>query len=86
MGPNNAIYVKILPPFCHLYICKLRNERKKLHHHMEYPLYMINISKGSLSLPKRMSFRQKNRNIFPEKGAGGGQRLFGTFPKIHRFW
>ena len=27
----------------------------------------------------------KNRNIFPEKGAGGGHRPFGNFPKIHPF-
>ena len=32
-------------------------------------------------------FRRKNRNIFPKKGGeGGGQRPFGTFPKIHRYW
>ena len=27
----------------------------------------------------------KNRNIFSEKGAGGGQGPFGNFPEIHPF-
>ena len=32
-------------------------------------------------------FRRKNCNIFPKIGGeGGGQRPFGTFPKIHRYW
>ena len=32
-----------------------------------------------------MNFRKKLQHNFP-KMSGGGQRPFGTFPKIHPFW
>ena len=31
-------------------------------------------------------FAEKIAIFFSEKGAGGGQRPFGNFPKIHPFW
>ena len=52
------------------------------------------IGEGSFPIPKfRCKFSAgrhnfgKNRNIFPKKGGeGGGQRPFGNFPNIHRYW
>ena len=29
---------------------------------------------------------KKSQYFFPKKGRGGGQRPFGNFPEIHRFW
>ena len=34
-----------------------------------------------------MNFRKKLQHNFPKmRGGAGGQRPFGTFPKIHPFW
>ena len=33
-----------------------------------------------------MNFRKKLQHNFPKMRGGGGQRPFGTFPKIHPFW